>query len=134
MTGNELNLLTVSADVKYYSPSGTRDTENPSSSTSRNSEEKWSSVGQEAMNLFWKSMKRQTSQGALKVYHWSAFWKQKEGRTIVSCFRSFCSIFVQRNYRKRLPTVEKTGKHDYFRFGLNNFANMYECSSCLRII
>ena len=30
---------------------------------------KRSSVRQEAMNLFWKSVRRQTSQGALQVYH-----------------------------------------------------------------
>ena len=55
-------------------------------------------------------------------------------RTIVPCLRSFCSIFVQRNYRKHLLTVQQTGKQGYFNFRLNNFANMYENSSCLCII
>ena len=84
---------------------------------SHNSEEKWSSVGQEAMNLFLKSVKRCVTSlsliGFLKTERLLIY------RTIISCLRSFCSISVQRNYRKRLPTVPKTGKQEYFKFAFD---------------
>ena len=107
----------ASADINYYSPSSTRDVKNPISSISHYSEEVISRVGShkpipeisEKANLS-RCVTRLSLISFLKAERRLIY------RTIDPCLRSFYSIFVQRNYRKRLPTVQQTGKQDYFKF------------------
>ena len=69
------------------------------------------------MNLFLKSVRRCVT--SLSLIGFLKTERRLIYRTIISCLRSFCSISVQRNYRKRLPTVPKTGKQEYFKFAFD---------------
>ena len=124
----------ASADIKSYSPSSTRDVENPISSISHYTEEVISRAGSHEPIL--EISKKANLSRCVTSLSLISFLKTERRliyRMIVSCLRSACSIFVQRNYRKRLPTAQQRGKQDYFKFRSNNFANMYESSICFPI-
>ena len=125
----------ASADITYYSSSSARDVENPISSISHYCEDVISRTGSHEPIL--EISERENLSRCVTSLSLTSFLKTERRLiygAIVSCLRSFCSIFVQRNYRKRLPTVEQTGKQDYFKFISNNFANTCESCSCLPII
>ena len=125
----------ASAGINYYSPSSTRDVENRISSISHYSKDVISRTGSyepileisEKTNL----LRCVTS---LSLIIFLKTERRLIYRTIVPCLRFLCSIFVQRNYRKHLPTLQQKGKQDYFKFRSNNVANIHESSSCLPII
>ena len=72
-------------------------------------------VGQEVMDLFWKFIIDQLFENRKKAY-------LQDDSFLPSIF--LYSIFVQRIYKKRLPTVQRTGNQEYFKLRLNDFANM----------